>query len=94
MIMDNQKQYFNNVLTYEELLEWLNSGDLQFEYKGKGYNITFTTKPCINVISEDYETCCKTNIEFKTYEELLNNYRFDDGVKLIDAFKTEDIQPY
>ncbi len=95
---DKERVYYNGTYTYEEMLnemEW--SYDFEFRYKGEGYNLTQdfpgVGKPCIvrcyddNREEEELMHC-------ETYEELINTFRFDDGVLLVDALKSKDISNY
>ena len=89
-----EKIFFNNTLTYEELLEWVKYDILDFRYKGRAYVITFHMGPALTVVDEGAEVWYRELKKYDTYEELLKKHIMFDGIPLLEAFKTEDIQPY
>ena len=94
--MEDKRIYYNGTYTYEELLEELKywSFDFEFRYKNIQYNISevaFKHKPCIMRCYPDRD---EPIAFFDTYEEMLENFKFDDGVRLIDALASKDISNY
>ena len=87
-----EKEFFNGHMSLEEILELVECGDMQFSYKGRDYNITWDNIPCITVIGEGQQGWRDNLKTYDTYENLLLNHVFDDGVCLIDAL-VKDIEP-
>ena len=88
---NREKLYWGKSFTYEELLEELkyNTCNLEFEYREKTYYLTDVSpknKPCI---IRRFEDCSPEQVlQYKdTFEELLENFKFDDGVVLLEALK-------
>ena len=95
---DEGRVYYRGGYTYEEMLREMEIAyDFEFKYKGKRYNITetFSTKhkPCI-VRCYEHSNKEEAIMYCDTFEELLNTYRFEDGVLLLDALKSDDISSY
>lgn len=91
--MDKSKKiYFKGYMSFNEILETVECGDMQFTYNGREYNITWDNAPCITVIGEGQKGWRDNLRKYNTYEELLLTHVFDDGVKLIDAL-VNDIEP-
>ena len=90
----SKKIYYNKTYTYEELLEQVEWDALDFRYKGRAYIITFHMGPCITVVDEGSEVWFNELRKYDTYDELLKQHVMNDGVPLLEALKTEDVQPY
>ena len=84
----DKKQYFENSYSFNDLVERMASGDYEFRYKGRRYNITFHGVPCIVVIDEGLEIWRKSLKKYKSEEELLLNHVMDDGTPLLEIFAT------
>lgn len=84
----SKKQYFENSMSFDELVESISSGDYEFRYKGRAYNITFHGGPCIVVLDEGPEIWERSMKKYKSEEELLLNHVMDDGMSLLDIFAT------
>ena len=50
--------------------------------------------PCITVVDEGSEVWFNELRKYDTYDELLKQHVMNDGVPLLEALKTEDVQPY
>ena len=83
----DEKLYFDNSMSFDEVLETISWNDLPFYYKNRAYNITMVGSPCVVVLDEGVEVCDKEIKNYSTYEELLLNHVFNDGTKILDAFK-------
>lgn len=84
----DKKQYFENSYSFNDLVERMASGDYEFRYKGRSYNITFHGVPCIVVIDEGLDVWRKSLKKYKSEEELLLNHVMDDGIPLLEIFAT------
>ena len=82
-----EKIYFFGTCSFEELLDAVEHGDIQFLYKDVEYNITFDKKPCIVIINSTTEEWYSSIRRYDTYEQLLNMHVMSDGVSLLDALK-------
>lgn len=92
MMDRNEKIYFKGSMSFNDLLEMVMSGDIMFDYKGVGYNITMDDSPCIALIScGTCEEWFKAKKDYATYEDLLLNHVFNDGVPLLEALKKDAI---
>lgn len=93
--MDRDKKiYFGKTTSFNELLEMVEAGDLRFYYKGKGYNIIVSGSPCVAFISCDtHDEWLRTKKDYETFEELLLKHVFDDGVHILEAFQSNEIEP-
>ena len=89
-----EKIYFGKSMSFNEVLEAITWNDVQFYYKGRAYNITMHKSPCITVIDEGDDAWEKCMKNYETYEELLLNHVFADGISLLDALKSDDIENY
>ena len=86
------KLYFDKSMSFDDVLEAISWNDVQFRYKNREYNITMHKSPCITVINEGNEVWESSIKNYSTYEELLLNHKFDDGVSLLDALKSKDVE--
>lgn len=86
------KLYFGKSMSFDDVLEAISWNDVQFRYKNREYNITMHKSPCITVINETDEVWENCMRNYSTYEELLLNHKFDDGISLLDVLKSEDIE--
>ena len=50
--------------------------------------------PALTVVDEGTEVWYRELKKYDTYEELLKKHVMFDGIPLLEAFKTEDIQSY
>ncbi len=85
------KIYYGGYFTYDELIEELkyNTCNLEFEYKGETYYLTDVSpkdKPCIIRRYKDHSP--ETVLQYyNSFEEMLNNFKFDDGAVLLEVLK-------
>ena len=94
MQSDKERKYLKGTETYEELVERVTyCGDFLFWYKGRKYNITINNLPCITVVCEGTEAWFSNMQEYNTFEELLLNHKFYDGVSLLDYLASEEYKP-
>ena len=83
----DEKLYFDNSMSFDEVLETISWNDMPFYYKNRAYNITMSGSPCVAVLDEGFDVWDKEIKNYSTYEELLLNHVFSDGTKILDAFK-------
>ena len=87
--MDRDEEiYFNNGVSFNELIEGAQCCDLVFKYNNRYYNITMDEKPCIVVVREGDAVWLDTIRRYDTYEELFLNHVMEDGVHILEALKT------
>ena len=93
--MGSDRIYYNGTYNYEEMLETIKyNGDFWFCYKEQAYYLTDITlkqnKPC--VIKYYYGEKPEEVLEyFKTFEELIHKFKFDDGVSFLEALSSKYI---
>ena len=93
--MDRKERlYFNKSTNFDELLEMIESSEIQFYYKKRAYNITWDKGPCIVAIDEGWDIYDSSMRHYSTFEELLLKHVFDDGATILDALASEFIELY
>ena len=91
----DERRYFNNSMTYDDVLDQFRAGEYLFYYKKRAYLTTWHKgKYCITVIDEGEEAWYSNIVSYEDPKDFLDNHVFPDGVSMLDACASEDIDAY